>query len=251
MAASYYNLDDAIEHFLDSNSPFFVISEDKKNTFFANTVISDLDEAAVKLRTKLEGREHSKPYHIFCYEKLTKGGIDITSKTPCVYFSYQKSKPDYNPGFNSDRGIYEMLRSTQEEMRDLKATLARMEMERLSGLDDDDEQGLSNSMEPANVIGNLLGNPAIQNVLVNLLTNIAANFATAPQQIPAQNFNTMRQVKQPIAMAGTNPKSSEDLERELAETLEAIFEKGVTLEHLKKIAAMPKMKIQGILMMLN
>jgi hypothetical protein len=54
------------------------------------------------------------------------------------------------------------------------------------------------------------------------------------------------QYNRPQALAGT--EVAEELE--LAETLEILFSKGVTVEHLKKLASFPKAKITMLLNML-
>lgn len=245
MAASYNSLDNVLTHFKDMDCPFFIISEDKKHIFFANSTINDIDEAADKLREKLEDRDHTKPYHIYCFKNVTKGGLVINSKSSGVYFSYQKQRPEYNNEYRSDnRGLYELVRTQGEELRELRAMLLRNQEEALAGFEDEeDEETVAKSMQ-SNVIGALLGNPAIQNILINLLTNIAGNIVTPAIQQTQQQYT----MKKPTAMAGTG--SEEELNMELAKTLEIIFSKGVTLDHLKKIAAMPELKIKGILMML-
>ena len=94
----------------------------------------------------------------------------------------------------------------------------------------------------SNLLGTILGNPAVQNVLTALLTNLTANLLTT------NNNNNMQPNQQyrPQALAGT--EVAEELE--LAETLEVLFSKGVTLEHLKKLASFPQAKITMLLNML-
>jgi hypothetical protein len=94
-----------------------------------------------------------------------------------------------------------------------------------------------------NIIGQVLGNPAVQNIITNLLTNIFANTVTTPNM----NHSNIPQYR-PTALAGTEELNQAELE--LAQTLEILFDKGVTLDHLKKLASMPKVKIQSLLLML-
>lgn len=247
MAASYSNLDSVISHFKDMEHPYFIISEDKKNTFFLNATIEDIDEAAEKLREKLEDRDHTKPYHIYCFKTLMRGGLAISPKHPGVYFSYQKARPEYNGEYRQDnRALYEMIREQREDMKALREMILRQEQVELAGFDDeeDSEAQVAQSMQ-SNVLGAILGNPAVQNILINLLTNIAGNIVTPAIQQTQQQFIQ----KQPIAMAGIK-QTEEQINAEIAETLEKIFSKGVTLTHLKKIAEMPAAKIQAMLMML-
>jgi hypothetical protein len=61
-------------------------------------------------------------------------------------------------------------------------------------------------------------------------------------QQPMQN-NNMR----PQALAGDDVSVQE---LELAQTLEILFDKGITIEHLKKLASYPTAKIKMLLTML-
>ena len=53
-----------------------------------------------------------------------------------------------------------------------------------------------------------------------------------------------QQPARPVAMAGVGDSP------ELEALIKQLFDKGVTVEHLRKLADMPKMKIQSLLLML-
>jgi hypothetical protein len=93
-----------------------------------------------------------------------------------------------------------------------------------------------------NFLGAILGNPAVQNIIANLLTNITANVVTNQ----AQN-NMQTQYTRPTHLAGADIETTE---LEIAQILETLFDKGVTIEHLRKLASYPKAKITMLLTML-
>lgn len=240
MAASFNNLDSVVSHFKDMECPYFLISEDKKNIFYANSSISDIDEAAEKLRSKLEDKDHTKPFHIYCFNQVKRGGLSI--KESGVYFSYQKARPaDYGEYRQDNRAIFELIRQQQEEMRELRQMIQQQQLE----LAAEDDEEIEQQMQPnyMGAIGELLGHPAIAPLITAFVTNIAANIATQPnKQQPMQTQNFM----QPKALAGTEEETAE----EITKCLETLFEKGVTLEHLKKLASFPSAKIKMLLTML-
>ena len=92
-----------------------------------------------------------------------------------------------------------------------------------------------------NFLGALLGNPAVQSIIANLLTNITANVVTNQAQ------NNMQTFQRPTHLAGADIETTE---LEIAQILEALFDKGVTIEHLRKLASYPKAKITMLLTML-
>lgn len=240
MAASLNNLDSVISHFKDMNCPFFIISEDKKNIFYANSLIADIDEAADKLREKLEDKDHTKPFHIYCFDKVTKGGLSINTKTSAIYFSYQKQRPEMPAYYGGEsRAIFEMIRKQDEQMSELRQIILANQ-----SLPEEEEEDPINMQ--SNVVGAILGHPAIQSILTALLTNVAANLITPNNSLNNNQTNQNYMNIKPTALAGTEEQQGELL----AATLEKIFAKGVTLEHLIKISEMPDFKIKGLLMML-
>jgi hypothetical protein len=242
MAASFNNLDSVISHFKDMDCPYFLISEDKKNIFYANSTISNIDEAADKLREKLEDKDHTKPFHIYCFNQVKRGGLSI--KENGVYFSYQKSRPaEYGEYRQDNRGLYEMLRQQSEQINELRQMIHQKQLETIAG---DEEEEIEEQMQPnyMGAIGEILGHPAIAPLVTAFVTNIAANIATSkPQTLPMTTNTTFNA---PKALAGTEETGAEELTR----CLEILFEKGVTLDHLQKLAAMPTAKIKMLLTML-
>lgn len=238
--ASFTHLNDLIDHFIEMEHPFYIISEDKKSIFSMNNKVNDIDEAGEKLKRALEHKDHSKVYYIYCFKTLTKSGLAIPLKAGNhLLFSYQKAKPEYS--FEQKQQYYGGLGSMiqqQNERIDRLQSLLEAKLLQEENLEDDDD--VKESMQ-SNIIGTIMGNPAIANIVTNLLTNIFANTMTNGQtnNIPA-NYK-------PTALAGDQPS---DQELRLATILETLFDKGVTVDHLEKLASYPKAKISMLLTML-
>lgn len=240
MAASLNNLDSVINHFKDMDCPYFIISEDKKNIFYANSTISNIDEAADKLREKLEDKDHTKPYHIYCFNAVKRGGLSINTKEGAVYFSYQKTRPEYNSNYGENRAIFEMIRAQNDQINELRSLV--ISKEESIGDDEIEEEMQPNYM---GAIGQLLGHPAMQPIISNLLTALAGSIiVNKTTEMPQQP--TTKIFAAPQALAGTEI----DQETLLTECLENLFNKGVTLVHLQKLAAMPAAKIKMLITML-
>jgi hypothetical protein len=240
--ASFNNLDDLLNHFVEMDCPYYIVSEDKKSIFSMNNKVANIDEASEKLQKVLEHKDHSKIYHIYCFKSLTKAGLQIPTKAGNhLLFSYQKAKPEYTGEQKAMYygGIGEIIRNQNEKIDRLQ-TLLESKLIQDEEIEDDDN--LKDQMQN-NIIGQIMGNPAIANIITNLLTNIFANNITnGNMQQPMQN-NNMR----PQALAGDDVSVQE---LELAQTLEILFDKGITIEHLKKLASYPTAKIKMLLTML-
>ena len=239
--ASFTHLNDLIDHFIEMEHPYYIISEDKKSIFSMNNKVNDIDEAGEKLKRALEHKDHSKVYYIYCFKTLSKSGLAIPLKAGNhLLFSYQKAKPEYSPEQKQMYygGLGSMIQQQNERIDRLQSLLEAKLLQE-ENLEDDDQ--VEESMQSNNIIGTLMGNPAIANIFTNLLTNIFANTMTNGQtnNIPA-NYK-------PSALAGDSPS---DQELRLAQILETLFDKGVTVDHLEKLASFPKAKISMLLTML-
>jgi hypothetical protein len=82
--------------------------------------------------------------------------------------------------------------------------------------------------EQKNILAGLLENPQIQGVLISAISGLIGSFS-----IPVNNVKTISGV-------------TDDLD----DVIKTLFSKGVKLEHLKKLAEMPKDKIQMLISML-
>jgi hypothetical protein len=238
--ASFTHLNDLVDHFIEMEHPFYIISEDKKSIFSMNNKVNDIEEAGEKLKRALEHKDHSKVYYIYCFKKLTQSGLAIPLKAGNhLLFSYQKAKPEYS--FEQKQQYYGGLGSMIQEQNNRIDRLQQLiEAKMLQEDEPEDDNEIKESMQ-SNIIGTLMGNPAIANILTNLLTNIFANTMTNGQT------NNIPTNYKPTALAGADPS---DQELRLAQILETLFDKGVTVDHLEKLASYPKAKISMLLQML-
>ena len=238
--ASFTHLNDLIDHFIEMEHPYYIISEDKKSIFSMNNKVNDIDEAGEKLKRALEHKDHSKVYYIYCFKTLTKSGLAIPLKAGNhLLFSYQKAKPEYSPEQKQMYygGLGSMIQQQNERIDRLQSLLEAKLLQE-ENLKDDDQ--VEESMQ-SNIIGTIMGNPAIANIVTNLLTNIFANTMTN------NTTNNITANYKPTALAGDQPS---DQELRLATILETLFDKGVTVDHLEKLASYPKAKISMLLTML-
>lgn len=137
------------------------------------------------------------------------------------------------------RAIFEMIRKQDEQLNELRQLVLSNQQ-----LPDEEEEEEPNMQ--SNIVGAILGHPALQPVITTLLTNIVANLITP--NIPLNNNQTNQNfMSKPTALAGISEQEKGEI---LSQTLEKIFSKGVTLEHLVKISEMPEIKIKALLMML-
>ena len=241
--ASFTHLNDLVDHFIEMEHPYYIISEDKKSIFSMNNKVDDIDEAGEKLKRALEHKDHSKVYYIYCFKTLNRSGLAIPLKAGNhLLFSYQKAKPEYSPEQKQMYygGLGSMIQAQNERMDRLQQLIESKLMQEDEELEDDDQ--VKDSMQN-NIIGQLMGNPAVANIITNLLTNIFANSMTTPN---LTHNNIPANIK-PTAMAGDQPS---DQELRLASILETLFDKGVTVDHLEKLASYPKAKISMLLTML-
>ena len=239
MAASFNNIEKIKSHFIKMGHPYFLISEDKKTIFAINSTENDIELAAELLEEALEDKDHTKPYHIYCFDKVLKGGLQIPTKASnVIYFSYQRQRPEYSGEQKSQYygGVYDLIRRQDEKIDKLTELLAAQNQ-----VEEVEEEEVKDSMQN-NFLGAILGNPAVQNIIANLLTNITANVVTNQ----AQN-NMQTQFQRPTHLAGADLETTE---LDIAEILETLFDKGVTIEHLRKLASYPKAKITMLLTML-
>ena len=135
-------------------------------------------------------------------------------------------------------GLGSLIQQQNDRIDRLQQLLESKLMQEDDEIENDDQ--VKDSMQN-NIIGTLMGNPAVQNILSNLLTNIFANTMTnnATNNIPA-NYK-------PTALAGDQPS---DQELRLANILETLFDKGITVDHLEKLASYPKAKLSMLITML-
>jgi len=231
LAAQFFDVNKLIENFTIQDLPYYVIFDSALNVLSKNETDDNTETAAESLRRYFKNVDpaNRQMFIVRQYAEVPKGGIKKTSDADAqsVYKNPQ-TDIDYSPrGYGND-----VNRMMLDEIRELRREVSEMKMQAAFDDSDDDDETAATS-EPTGIIGAILGNPALTNVLVNLLTNIGANLATQQQTI---------QPPRPVAMAGIEPTERE--------TLDKLYSKGITINVLNKLAALPTEKINLYLSML-
>lgn len=225
--------------FVRKGAPYYIVKGKKGDVFYINDEEADIEAAGDLLAEDLKEMVDTNELCIYGFKSLPKGG-DIHKATGGTVTTYQKKtiyssdeKVEYykQQARGSDPALIELLKEIREDNKLLRDELAeerRLRAE-LDAADDDDE--VEESAESAG-LGAILGNPAVQQILTALVTNIGANMVTQP----------------PRAMAGI--EAGETLAPEVVALVNKLMSKGVTVDHLQKLADMPAIKIKSLLMML-
>jgi hypothetical protein len=93
--------------------------------------------------------------------------------------------------------------------------------------EDEDEDEPENN----NILAGILNDPTMKNLLIGLIANVAGSMMPKPQ-----------------AVAGI---TDNETETEILQTIQKLFEKGVTVDDLKRLAAMDQGQITFLLSMLR
>jgi hypothetical protein len=188
----------------------------------------DLEAGRNKLENDLEALEQNgvnELYTILLHQKKNKDGY-ITLDTP--YYASLKfraaelEQPMVMPmqhiaGFNSNQRLESVLEKMMETQNMILSRLSQEEF------DEDEEE------EENDVIGGLMKNPEIQAMIMGGIGKI---------------FNMAGE--KPVAVAGVT-ESDED---EVFTIVNSLMDKGVTIEHLRKLNEMSSMKLNSLLLML-
>ena len=185
---------------------------------------------------------------IYQFPKVPKNAISKLQLDGALVLSYQKPRkagteyirPAGSGGSNENLFALELMKQMQDENRQLrdenrlivqKLDAILLQQQAIDDSDDDDE---ISDQSQNNFLGALMGNPMVQNFITNLLTN-------------AMGGN-----RKPTAMAGTEPAGTDPQseQMELTQLINNLLSKGVTLDHLRKLGAMPDEKIKMLLSML-
>lgn len=223
--------------FVRKGNPFYIVKGKKGDIITANEVENEIEAAGDMLADDLRDMAESGELSIYSFKVMPKdinkasGGLLTTYQRKNIYSTDEKVEYYRNQARGTDPALLQMLQEMREEsklIRDELAEQRRLALE-MSQADDDDEV---EEQAENNTIGAILGNPAVQQILTALITNIGANMVTSKPQA------------RPVAMAGT------DDDAEIMELVQRLFANGVTIEHLRKLSEMPKLKIQSLLFML-
>lgn len=240
--AMYSTPDKVKTAFIENDKPFYAVYSSKDTApMKTNSTEDDVQTAAEGLGRWLRGIEYTGELKIYQFDKfpakLTKDKLSdalfITyafknQYTPEEKAEYYARRASAQPAGTDPALIAILDRMEQRSAQDAER-LAKIEalVQEMAEAEDDEE--IEEKAE-GNVLGAVLGNPAVQNLLVAFATNLGANMAT----------NQMNQ--RPVGMAGIVDENPQ-----INALVEELFKKGVTVEHLQKIADMPDFKIKMLL----
>jgi hypothetical protein len=233
--AQFHDISSLRRAFVRKGGAFYIVKGKKGDSIYINDEETDIEAAADMLAEDLKEIAETAELNIYSFKALPKNG-DISKATGGMLTTYQKKqiyssdeKVEYykQQARGTDPALLELLKEMREDAKLLREEMAEERRIRaeLEAADDDDD--VEEQAESAG-LGAILGNPAVQQILTALVTNIGANMAT----------------QQPRAMAGVEDQP------ELNALVQQLLSKGVTVEHLRKLAEMPTIKIKSLLMML-
>lgn len=242
----------AKEHFLLIGNPFFYIKGKKDVVLLLNDKESDIESASDKLYAWLNMNQDPSEILIQTFSIVPKGGLTKAKNEDGQGFFYankktytDENKQEYWASKKSglEMQLFDMFERMSQNIENRYAEKERKLDEKLDALlqlqNADDDETIEDSSK-SNLVGAILGNPGVQQIITAFLTNLSANLITQPKQAPIK----------PMAMAGTEPQQPMDANEEIAMLIGKLFENGLTIEHLRKLATMPKIKVQSLLMML-
>lgn len=228
---------DAKTRLIDSEAPFYYVKGKKKDMIYAkNEKEEDVENAGEMLYNFLNSIQDSTELEIYLFTELPKNG-KVTSCNPLdgeaftfkkkEIYDIQEKKEYYGTAHTL---MHQMMQRMEERDRKMDERMELM----LSMMDAEDDQEVEEKADP-NSISGLLSNPHFMAIASTFVTNL---------------FNPNNTVK-PVAMAGTDPKQSNQItNEELTAMVNQLFAKGVTVEHLQKLIEMPDLKFKSLLMML-
>lgn len=248
----------AKEQFLLLGNPFFFIKGKKDVVLLRNEKDANIDSASDLLYNWLNNDQDTGEMLICTFATVPKGGITKHKIEDGSGFYYQnkrtytdENKQDYWATKKSglEMQLIDAFERMEQRIEQRYAEKERRLDEKLDALlelnEAEDDEKVAKSVE-TNYLGAILGNPQIMSLITGLITNLTANFVTQPKQ-PIQPIK-------PTAMAGTEtqtePQQAMEPNEEIAKLIAQLFDKGLTIDHLRKLASMPQIKIQSLLMML-
>lgn len=238
--AHFHDLNALRRAFVKKGRPFYIVKGKGGDAIAINEDEENIEAAGDLLAEDLRDIAETSELCIYGFTTVPKSGLLKAKTDEALKTTYQKKtiyssdeKVEYykQQARGTDPALIELLKEIREDNKLLRDELAeerRLRAE-LDAADDDEE--VEESAESAG-LGAILGNPAVQQILTALVTNIGANMVTHP----------------PRAMAGI--EAGETLAPEVVALVNKLMSKGVTAEHLQKLADMPAIKIKSLLMML-
>lgn len=209
----------------NSASPYYSVWCNRQLLFSWNS--DDLEEGRNKLENDLFAFEQNGVGDLFTiklHPKKEKGFI--TDKTP-IYASLNFRPAELERAYYSPNAI---AGTGSNQLADAIARLTETQNLILSKLSEDE---FEEEEKEESALGKLINNPAVQGLAIGYISKILG-------------LNDMNTANLQNGIAGINELN----EDEVIQIVSSLMDKGVTIEHLRKLDQMPQAKLSSLLLML-
>lgn len=209
----------------NSASPYYSVWCNRQLLFSWNS--DDLEEGRNKLENDLFAFEQNGVGDLFTiklHPKKEKGFI--TDKTP-IYASLNFRPAELERAYYSPNAI---AGTGSNQLADAIARLTETQNLILSKLS---EEEFEEEEKEESALGKLINNPAVQGLAIGYISKILG-------------LNDMNTANLQNGIAGINELN----EDEVIQIVSSLMDKGVTIEHLRKLDQMPQAKLSSLLLML-
>lgn len=210
----------------NSASPYYSVWCNRQLLFSWNS--DDLEEGRNKLENDLIAIENNGVGDLLTiklHPKKEKGGF-ITDKTP-IYASLNFRPAELERAYYSPNAI---AGTGSNQLADAIARLTETQNLILSKLSEDE---FEEEEKEESALGKLINNPAVQGLAIGYISKILG-------------LNNMDTSSMQTGIAGINELN----EDEVLQIVNSLMNKGVTIDHLRKLDEMPQGKLSSLLLML-
>lgn len=210
----------------NSASPYYSVWCNRQLLFSWNS--DDLEEGRNKLENDLIAIENNGVGDLLTiklHPKKEKGGF-ITDKTP-IYASLNFRPAELERAYYSPSHI---AGTGSNQLADAIARLTETQNLILSKLS---EEEFEEEEKEESALGKLINNPAVQGLAIGYISKILG-------------LNNMDTTNLQTGIAGINELN----EDEVLQIVSSLMDKGVTIDHLRKLDQMPQSKLSSLLLML-
>lgn len=209
----------------NSTTPYYSVWCNRQLLFSWNS--DDLEDGRNKLENDLIAFEQNGVGDLFTiklHPKKEKGFI--TDKTP-IYASLNFRPAELERAYYSPNAI---AGTGSNQLADAIARLTETQNLILSKLS---EEEFEEEEKEESALGKLINNPAVQGLAIGYISKILG-------------LNNMDATNLQTGIAGINELN----EDEVFQIVNSLMDKGVTIDHLRKLDEMPKAKLSSLLLML-
>jgi hypothetical protein len=210
----------------NSTTPYYSVWCNRQLLFSWNS--DDLEEGRNKLENDLIAIENNGVGDLLTiklHPKKEKGGF-ITDKTP-IYASLNFRPAELERAYYSPNAI---AGTGSNQLADAIARLTETQNLILSKLSEDE---FEEEEKEESALGKLINNPAVQGLAIGYISKLLG-------------LNNMDTANMQTGIAGINELN----EDEVFQIVNSLMNKGVTIDHLRKLDEMPQAKLSSLLLML-